>query len=88
MPLLTAHFDEIGAEENSERVITPEPVTVNDARKMLDGGQPIVFVDARNPVAWGDSREKLPGAVRIPVDEVQQHLGELPPGALPVTYCT
>jgi hypothetical protein len=39
-------------------------------------------------VAWGDSREKLPGAVRIPVDEVQPHLGELPPGALPVTYCT
>jgi rhodanese-related sulfurtransferase len=68
--------------------MTPEPLNVNDAKKMLDEGQKIVFVDARNPDAWGGSREKLPGAVRIPVDEVQQHLGELPPGALPVTYCT
>ena len=66
----------------------PEPVTAGDAKKMLDDGEPIVFVDARNPTAWENSREKLPGAVRIPVDEVAQHLGELPRGALAITYCT
>jgi len=68
--------------------MTPQPLTPSEAKRMFDSGQPIVFVDARNPVAWESAREKLPNAVRIPVDEVSQHLAELPPGALPITYCT
>jgi rhodanese-related sulfurtransferase len=68
--------------------MTPEPLSANEAKEMLDRGEPIVFVDSRNPVAWESSRQKLPGAVRIPVDEVPQHLAELPPAALPITYCT
>ena len=65
-----------------------EPLSPAEAKKMLDSGDAIVFVDARNPMAWGSAREKLPGAIRIPVDEVREHLAELPPGALPITYCT
>ena len=68
--------------------MTPEPLTVNEAKQMLDNGDRIVFVDARNPVAWGSSPQKLPGAVRIPVDEVARHLGELPRAAQAITYCT
>jgi rhodanese-related sulfurtransferase len=68
--------------------MTPEPLTASAAKEMLDNGEPIVFVDSRNPTAWGSSQEKLPGAVRIPVDEVREHLAELPPGAVPITYCT
>lgn len=68
--------------------MTPEPLTPSEAKQMLDRGAPIVFVDARNPIAWANSQQKLPGAVRIPVDEVPQHLAELPRGALPITYCT
>ena len=68
--------------------MTPTALTAAEAKGMLDRGEPIVFVDARNPVAWGQSREKLPGAVRVPVDEVAQHLKELPPGATAITYCT
>jgi rhodanese-related sulfurtransferase len=68
--------------------MTPEAISAADAKAMLDAGERIVFVDARNPVAWANSSEKLPGAVRIPVDEVRQHVAELPPGAVPITYCT
>ena len=68
--------------------MTPTALTAAEAKGMLDRGEPIVFVDARNPVAWGQSRERLPGAVRIPVDEVAQHLKELPAGATAITYCT
>jgi rhodanese-related sulfurtransferase len=68
--------------------MTPEPLKATDAKQMLDNGQPVVFVDSRNPTAWASSREKLPGAVRIPVDEVSQHLAELPRGAVAITYCT
>ena len=54
----------------------------------FDRGEPIVFVDSRNPVAWDQSSQKLPGAVRGPVDEVAQRLKELPAGATAITYCT
>jgi rhodanese-related sulfurtransferase len=66
----------------------PIALTAAEAKEMLDRGGPIVFVDARNPVAWGQATQKLPGAVRIPVDEVPQHLKDLPPGATAITYCT
>ena len=68
--------------------MTPQPLTATEAKQMFDSGQPVVFVDARNPAAWQSAQEKLPRAVRIPVDEVRQHLDELPRGALPITYCT
>jgi rhodanese-related sulfurtransferase len=65
----------------------PAPVSARDAKQLLDDGQ-VVFVDARNPVAWGEASNKLPGAIRIPADEVTQHLGELPSDRTVVTYCT
>lgn len=64
------------------------PISSEDARQMLDSGERVAFVDARNPVAWGAASDKLPGAIRIPVDEVDQHIGELPEGGIVVTYCT
>jgi rhodanese-related sulfurtransferase len=66
----------------------PIAVTAADAKAMIDRGEPVTFVDARNPAAWGQSTEKLPGAVRIPVDEVAEHLKEVPEGATVITYCT
>ena len=55
---------------------------------MIDRGERVVFVDARNPVAWGSSKLKLPGAIRIPVDEVDEHLGEVARDATAISYCT
>lgn len=66
----------------------PVAVTAAQAKGMLDRGEPIVFVDARNPMAWDQSKDKLPGAVRVPVDEVAQHVKDLPPDATAITYCT
>lgn len=65
-----------------------EPLTPTEAKAMLDRGDAVVFVDARNRMAWANSTEKVPRAVRIPADEVSEHLAELPPAALPITYCT
>jgi len=66
----------------------PTPVSATEAKQMLDRGERVAFVDARNPVAWGESKHKLPGAIRIPVDEVDQHIGELPENGTVITYCT
>jgi rhodanese-related sulfurtransferase len=62
--------------------------TPDEVRQRLDRGEPIVFVDARNPQAWAASHEKLPGAVRIPADQVDGNVHALPRGRPIVTYCT
>ena len=68
--------------------MTPVPVTAREAKQMLDSGADVIFVDARNPIAWEQAANKLPGAIRIPADEVNRHLHELPSDGTVVTYCT
>ncbi len=63
--------------------ITPEEVQARRAR-----GEPITFVDSRNPVAWAESAVQLPGARRVPVDQVDQSLPERRFTGPIVVYCT
>ena len=63
-------------------------VTVDEVRERMDRGEQFAFVDTRNPVAWGESDVKLPGAIRVPADEVEEHLSEIPRGRAVITYCT
>ena len=65
----------------------PTPVTPARAKEMYDRGE-VTFVDSRNPEAWAQSSVKLPGAIRIPADEVEEHLKEIPRDRVLVTYCT
>ena len=66
----------------------PTPISAADAKQVLDRGERVTFVDARNPVAWGKATHKLPNAIRIPVDAVGDHIRELPADGTLVTYCT
>ena len=63
-------------------------VTVDEVKERMDRGEAFTFVDTRNPQAWGEANAKLPGAIRIPADEVEQHLNELPHDRSIITYCT
>lgn len=63
-------------------------VTVDEVRERMDRGEPFAFVDTRNPQAWAESDLKLPGALRVPADEVEQHLNEIPRDRAVITYCT
>ena len=63
-------------------------VTVDEVRERMDRGEQFAFVDTRNPVAWGESDVKLPGAIRVPADELGQHLDEIPHDRAVITYCT
>jgi rhodanese-related sulfurtransferase len=65
----------------------PTKITVDDAKGRLDRDEPLVFVDARSPKAWDESDAKLPGAIRLPPDQVEQHLHELPHDQPIVIYC-
>jgi len=63
-------------------------VTIDEIRERMDRGEQFTFVDTRNPKAWGEATTKLPGAIRVPADEVAQHLSEIPRDRTVITYCT
>lgn len=63
-------------------------VTVDEVKQRMDRGEAFTFVDTRNPTAWGEADTKLPGAIRVPADEVEQHLAEIPHDRTVITYCT
>jgi len=63
-------------------------VSAHEVKARMDRGDPLVFIDTRNAKAWDESRVKIPGALRVPTDEVDQHLQEIPRGRSIITYCT
>ena len=63
-------------------------ISVDELHRRMDAGEDFVLIDTRNPQAWAQSNAKLPGALRIPAADPEQHLSELPKGKPIVTYCT
>ena len=63
-------------------------ITVDEVSERMNRGEPFAFVDTRNPQAWGQSDLKLPNAIRVPADEIGQHLDEIPHDRTVITYCT
>lgn len=63
-------------------------ITVDELRRRMDSGEDFLFIDTRNPQAWENSSQKLPGAVRIPSDALEQYLSNIPRNKPIVTYCT
>ena len=61
------------------------PHTVKAA---LDRGESIVFLDVRSPSSWAASGRQMPGAIRLPLDEVGAHAAALPRDREMVAYCT
>jgi rhodanese-related sulfurtransferase len=74
--------------EETITVTEPTRITVDDSKGRLDRDEPIQFIDARNPKAWGESDVKLPDAIRVPADQVGRHLGEIPRDRTLIIYCT
>jgi rhodanese-related sulfurtransferase len=63
-------------------------ITIDDLRERMAGGENVFFVDTRNPKAWAEAETKLPQAIRVPADAVEEHFADIPRDRLVVTYCT
>lgn len=63
-------------------------LSLDDVIDRLQRGDDVVFLDTRNPHAWASSGEKLPAALRMPVDQVERLATALPRGRPIVAYCT
>ena len=67
-----------------------EPLRISPAEvvKRQQAGERVVLLDSRTHQHWSESAVKLPGAIRFPLNAIEMHLAELPPGATAVAYCT
>lgn len=66
----------------------PTRVTAEEVLQRQKRGEPLVFVDARNSQSWNEGQTIIPGAIRVPANEVEQHLPEIPRHRTVITYCT
>ena len=63
-------------------------ITIDELKKRMEAGEDFALIDTRNPQAWAQSDVMLPEAIRVPVDDLEQHLYEIPKNKPIVTYCT
>jgi hypothetical protein len=63
-------------------------ISVAELRKRMNAGETFTFLDSRNPQAWAESTAKLPDAIRVPADDLESHLAEIPRDNNLITYCT
>jgi len=63
-------------------------ITVGEVRKRMEAGEDFVLIDTRNPQAWSQSDVKLPEAIRVPLDNLDENLSKIPKDKPVVAYCT
>jgi rhodanese-related sulfurtransferase len=63
-------------------------ITVDDLRKRMEKGEDFVVIDTRNPQEWASSDQKIPEAIRVSADDIDQVLSRVPKDKPIVTYCT
>jgi rhodanese-related sulfurtransferase len=63
-------------------------VTIDEIKERMDRGEQFAFIDTRNPKAWSEAKTKLPGAIHVPAEEVEQYIADIPRDRVVITYCT
>ena len=63
-------------------------ISPEEANARVLAGEPIVFIDSRNPKAWAASDRKIPGAVRMTADDIRSRMNEIDHSATVIAYCT
>jgi rhodanese-related sulfurtransferase len=66
----------------------PTRITVDELKERMDRGERFTILDNRNPKAWSAAETKLPGALRVTADELENHLDKIPRDRAIITYCT
>jgi membrane protein DedA with SNARE-associated domain len=63
-------------------------ISVAELRRLMDRGETPVIVDVRNRAAHLHDPRRIPGAIRMTVDEIEGRLADLPRDREIVLYCT
>jgi hypothetical protein len=63
-------------------------ITVDELKEKLAKNVPVFIIDSRSQGSYDNSEIKIKGAVRIPMDEIEARLKEIPHDREIVVYCT
>ncbi len=63
-------------------------ITIDELRKRMEAGEDFTIIDTRNPQAWAEANEKIPEAIRVPLDGFEEKLPSIPRDRPIVAYCT
>jgi adenylyltransferase/sulfurtransferase len=63
-------------------------ITVEELKRRMEAGEDFTVIDVRNPQAWAESDTKIPEAIRVPSDEIDENLSRIPKDRPVVAYCT
>jgi len=63
-------------------------ITVQELKRRKDAGENFTVIDVRNPHAWAEAQTVIPGAIRVPLDELDKDLPRIPKNKPVVAYCT
>ena len=58
-----------------------------ELKRRLNEGEPTTVLDVRRQAAFGGDGRRIPGAIRMAVDEIPSRLREIPKGPPVVLYC-
>jgi hypothetical protein len=71
-----------------EAVMELRPITAQEVKRRMDGGEAVVLLDSRADEVWRKAESQVPTSIRVPPDAVEPHFSEIPRGELVVPYCT
>jgi len=63
-------------------------ITAEELKGKIERGEPVTVLDVRNDADYAASGKRIPGAVRIPAEELSTRTGELDPAVEVAAYCT
>jgi rhodanese-related sulfurtransferase len=66
----------------------PKVIDAATLAERLKRHDPVTVLDVRRPERWGEDRDRIPGALWIPRDEVSRRAQDLPPDRELVVYCS
>ena len=75
-----------------EKPATPaaeiERITVEELKAKIAKNEPVTIIDSRSQGSYDGSNQKIKGAIRIPANEIESRLKEIPRDKEVVIYCT
>lgn len=70
------------------RILRLARISASELKALMDSGNPPQIVDVRNRSAHLHDPRRIPGALKMTIDEIDARLGEIPRDREIVLYCT
>ncbi len=77
-----------GRTPESQVITEPSRVTIEQVQQWIADGGPFVILDSRSEGAWEADDTRAVGAIRVPPDDVESRLSEIPRNQRILVYCT